>query len=814
MMFLLHVLAIMRLRERPLLVALAVLGVASGVALAVSVTTLLSSLSRSIDDLGSLDGQAALEISARSPLGMSEDLVDIARRDPGVQRATPQLRQPLIVDGQQVILIGREDVPGPLAGRALINPAEGEQLVSIGSVDGPQPLTVRPASGTAAELNAGRVVLLPLGLAQEVSDRVGMVDSIAIDVVADDAEGLAGRLETQLGSSVDVVSADALRGYALNQIEQVQQPVILMAGIALVAGAAMVFNTVQSSARQRSRELAILRAVGGTKTQVASGLVSEAAVIGLAGSVVGLVGGLALARGVVAALPAVVSTAAGTEISFHADAGVIPLSLIAGLGTALLASIVPIRRVLRSKPNQVLHRHPPSRQVGTSRSVGLTVLIGSGLALAGLAMSASTSLEIAQNALVILLAGLLIAGYGLARWIGAASSAIARRSGHLGSLAQARTADDTRRVWAVAAAVFTAVALAITVGASARNQVATSQGHLRLTQDTAVWVSTAGSDDLPVGFFFPTGLAEELRAIDGVESVTAETISYAVRDERRYVLMGVDGPASYPVFALAGDEVMAEVARGDGAVITTQYAREFQLDVGDVVTIDGAIRDIELPVLAVTRTVSVSNYGTVTIGRDHFVDAFGDPGATGFQVFADPNGDRDNAEILAAADLVMRDGVNGSVPVVTGTGQQWFDDAEAVYREIANVFLVILAGIVGLAGLATLNATASSVVERSRQLGVLRALGATGAQVRRLVITEAASAGLVGAVLGVVVGSFGHWVGVRVTNNASPFPTDYAFSVLTTGQALVAGSVAVVLGALVPAHRIARAHIGTAMAYE
>ncbi len=810
-----HLLALKRLRERPLVVALSVSGVAAGVALAVAVSALLSSLTHSIDGLGALWPGAELELAGRSPLGFPESVAEVVGDAPGVRGAVPQLRQPALVDGQDVMVVGRSDIAEPMAGRALVDREVDGGVVEVATPLGPVGVTVQAAPDALAGINGGRVLLLPLGLAQELTGRGGVVDSLLVDVDdsrAGDLDGVGAELQGLVGPGVLVVDVDATKTYAVNQIEQVQQPMNLMSAIALVAGAAMVFNTVQASARQRSRELAILRAVGATKRQVSAGLVLEATIIGLVGAVVGLTGGLVLARFVVGALPSVVETAAGTEVAFHVGSSVIALALASGLGVALVSAIVPVRRIVRSRPNQVLQRRPPTSEATSGAGSIRTAAVGGVLSVAGLGMTLSPELAIAQNGLGLLLAGLLVLGYGLARPIALAAGVLAARTGPLGSLSQASAPGPARRVWAVAAAVFVAVALAITVGSSARNQVDTSAGHLELTRDTDVWISTAGSDDLPIDYHFPTDTARALSEVAGVAGVTTESIHYAVRDDRRYVLIGIDGPANYPVFALAGPDIMARVAAGEGAVITSQYARSFDLEIGDTVDIAGAEHGLELPVLAVTDTVSVSNFGTVIIGRTHYVDAFGDPGATGFQVVTESG--VDNTALAAELGRVADRASKGAVPVVADTGIQYFHDAEAVYHDIANVFLVVLAAIVALAGLATLNATAASVVERRRQLGVLRSLGATRSQIRRIVVTEAISAGVVGAVWGVAVGALGHWVGVRITNNTSPFPTEYAFSPSTTLQALTAAALALGLGALIPATHIARADIRDAMAYE
>lgn len=805
-MFSLHLLALKRLIERPVVVLLSVLGVAAGVALAVSVSALLASVRQSIDNLVVLDEGASLTVSARSPLGFPEPLAELAAEDADVVEVSPQVRFPAIVDGREVIVIGRHDVDDPMAGPALIEPVGSDSSadaarreLSVATLDGPVVVSARRAPTELAAINAGRLLVLPLTQAQQISGRPGMIDAAPMVVKPGSEAVVVERLEARLGPEIHVAPADALQTYALGQLEQVQQPVVLMAGIALVAGAALVFNTIQTSARQRTREIAVLRALGGTKMQVSTSLLLEAVALGLVGSIVGLALGLRLARFIVGVLPAVVSTASGTLVSYHVSPSVVGLAFAAGLGTSVLAAFVPIRRIGRASSNQVLQRRPPTVEAPSPKGVAIIVAIGSAVTVGGLAMALSTSLSIAQNGIAVFLAGFLILGHGLARPLAGLAGALASRTGYLGALAQADSPDAARRVWAVAAAVFTAVTMAITVGASARNQVDTTVGQLDLTQATDVWVSSAASDDLPIGFHYPAEVGQRLAELPGVEGVTTESISYAIGVDRRYVLMGVDGRASYPVFGLAGPEVMDRVAVGDGAVITVQYAKEFGVDLGDTVEIDGVDGPVGLEVLAVTRTISVSNFGTVTIGRDHYVDALGDPGATGFQVFADPTlADDERDELARLVEATTRDLTRGAAPVVVGTGEEWFDAAVTVYRDIANIFLVLVGAIVAISGIATLNATASSVIERQRQLGVLRALGATGGQLRRIVVIETASAGAVGAVFGLLIGSFGHWVGVRVTNHATPFPTDYAFNLPTVAQALGAAAIAVALGAIIP----------------
>ena len=272
-----------------------------------------------------------------------------------------------------------------------------------------------------------------------------------------------------------------------------------------------------------------------------------------------------------------------------------------------------------------------------------------------------------------------------------------------------------------------------------------------------------------------------------------EVVSYAVKGGGRFGLIGTDGPGNYPVIQLAGPDAIEAMVRGDGAIVTTQFARLFDLEVGDTFDLQGATGPTALEVLGISRTVSVSNVGTVVINLDRYIAAMGDPGATGFQIITD-----DSADVAAITDSAHRI-LGGPSPVVVGTGDVWREDSEAVLQSAADVFLVVVTGIVAVAALATLNATVSSVVERRRQLGMLRSLGATRKQIGSLVFMEVGSSALVGGVAGLVAGLLMHRLGVYITDHSTPFPSDYFFDGRTVIQAIVATFIAVVLGGLVPA---------------
>ena len=801
----LTLLSLKRLRERPLGVVLSIVGIACGIALLVSVGSIVHSLQQSIAAVAP-DPTATLQLAARSPLGFDEELVAEATADPDVLAATPELRRAVLVDDLPTMVIGRPDIAQPLVGSAFdgltsvqadVRTATGTQAVSFEVTKGP---------AGVSQINGGRVLLLPLAEAQEVAGQVGIIDSAPLTVTNGQQEAVTERLSSALGPSVLVVPADAQQTYAVSHMEQVIQPVILMALVSLVAGGFLVFNTMQSTIRQRERELAVVRALGGTRRQITVGLFAEAAVLGVVGSVVGLVFGYYLGRLIVGLLPTLVATSSGTALSYYFDVQSVPLALLAGLGTSLSAAAIPVRRVLKARPTDVLHGRVADRALRPHRLK--SGLLGPVVLVIGAAMTTSTTLEVAQNGIAVLLIGFLITAFSLADHLARAASVIASRLGALGSFVEADLSGSRRRAWSTTASVFIAVATIITVGGAARNQVQTTSEDLAVMSESDIWISTTRSDDLPIGFTFPSAAADELALIPGVTTVISESLHYAVLDGERHVVVGVDGRANYAVLQLAGVEAVDAVENGDGAVVTSQFARVHDLDVGDTIVVEGSRETIELPISGISHTISASNSGTVVIHRDHYQSAFGDAGASGFQLLTEP--DADEAAIIAAA----RDLLTGPQPIEIESGDTWADDAIATTSDAANAFLIILAAIAAVTSIATLNSTASSVTERRRSLGVLRSLGAAPAQVRALIFIEVMAAGLVGAGVGLLVGLILHRVGVAVTDRATPFPERYFFSWLTVTQALLAAAMAVIVGALIPAWQTERSSITKAIGYE
>ncbi len=833
-MLALYLTSLRRMALRPGSVALSVCGIALGVALVTALNLSLASIDASIRAAESVDAGTgagmvgdgeAIAVTARSPRGFEADLLPPIADEPAVTGVVAQIRTPVMADGQPVLLIGDGRVPSPLAGSSLDDGQSIEVVTTAGSTS----LAVSAAPGVAADINGGDVIYLPLEQAQAMTGRPGMIDQATVSIGPhDDGDGnpndhtrdvIINRLQGALGPSVHVAPAEQEREFANAQLRQIQSPVLLMSIIALMAGSFLVFNTIQSSARQQERDLAVLRAIGATGRQVAIGFLLEALIMGLAGSLVGLAAGTVVGYWLVGQLPDLVATLAGTRITYRFDPQVVAIALLLGPVVSVLAAVIPIRRALRHRPSRVLAQHGLSpvsdRPTGDGpwpgalgavnlrvTAIGLAVL-----AVGGLAVTAP-SMAISQNGLGLLLGGFLTVGYGCRHVLGRMAAALAGRFGSLGSIVEADLGQARARVWSTIAAVVAALIMGLAIGGAARNQVSTVDEHFELTADTDLWVATAGGDDLGLAFAFEADAVDQVARLDAVEAVVPLDISFVTIGDKRVLVGGVGGDSSLPSFRLADPGAQRSLLRDEGAIITVQLARVFDLEVGDEFSFDGATGPNTVTILDITETIAPSTSGTLLLSWPRYTSTVDDDRIDTFEVHAAEGAD------LEALTSKIEGILAGPTPVVVLPGPAWADGVVSATREAANVFMVVVTVVIVIAGLAILNATASSVVERQRLLGVLRAVGATPAQIRRLVVIEVVCAGAVGTVLGVAGGVLMHRVAVYITNNTTPFPEEYAFSWASLAQGLGSAVVAVLAGGIIPARQQARRRMADILAYE
>jgi putative ABC transport system permease protein len=669
--------------------------------------------------------------------------------------------------------------------------------------------------GEVASIGGAAIAIMTLPEAQRATGREGQVDQIALagDEDTTPAE-LRNRVRDALqGQPVTVRTGEEQADRQASDLQEslgfLRTGLLVFGFIALFVGAFVIYNTFTITVAQRTRELALLRTLGASRRQVLGGVVLEAALVGLFASIVGLVGGLLLAPGLTRLFEALGADLPGT--GSVVEPRTVVVALLVGLVTTVLASLVPALRATRIAPVVALREGVvPQRGTGRLRLAIALVLgvVGVALLVVGLTGAATLALLGAGAALVFLAVALL--SPQLVRPLaGVVGRPLQRVTGITGLLARENVLRNPARTAVTAAALMIGVALVAFVAIFAAG--------LRGTIDRSVDESFAG--DLTVqnqdGFSpLPAAVARDVRGVEGVDAVSALRFSQAQ-------VPGVSG--TVPVIGIdpasAAQTLNLELPAGSEGVLRELTARGAVLvDRGTAVAEGRSVGD-RLPLLTPSgRRVTYTIAG--------FLDE-GDFSIVGGGILA-PNervardfGDREDTLVFVSyAPGAQPEQVRGQVerlldarfPNAEALDREEFkDEQSAQVNQLLLLVYVLLALSVLVSIFGIVNTLALSTYERTRELGLLRAIGTSRRQVRAIVRQESVITSLIGAVLGVVLGVL---FALLVSRPLEAEGFTLTFPVATLALLLVLAALFGVLAAIGPARRAARLDVLRALAYE
>lgn len=581
-------------------------------------------------------------------------------------------------------------------------------------------------------------------------------------------------------------------------------------GIALFVGAFVIFNTLSMTVAQRSRELATLRTLGASRRQVLRSVIAEAAIIGLAASVVGLVAGYGLAKGLTTLFGAMGLEMPQGDTVFALRTVVV--SLLVGTVVTLLAGIVPAIRATRVAPiNAVREGAQPPRgrfarftPVAALATIGIAgALLARGLVVDGLG-TAERLMNLGIGTLALFV-GVAMISSSLVRPIAAVVGwPIARLRGASGELARENAVRNPSRTAATAAALMIGLALVTFVSVLGTGLVGTARSDIR-AQVGADYVVTSAS-----GWETISPTVARTIAADSPTSVVS-----GVRQDRARVagaateVSGVDPATIAEVYDFTwseGSQAALATLDGDGAVVDRSFADDHHLAMGDRVQITSPSGD------TLTRTVTgimdqprlSPLLGSVLVSQRAFDGVFEHAKDLYAFVATDGAPSAATAASLRASLAEFPDSSLNTVPEFVSTQ---VEDLTI----ILNLLYVLLALSVVVSLFGMVNTLALAVHERTRELGMLRAVGMTRRQARGMVRGESIITALIGAALGIPLGiglaalttrSLAEW-GVQLS---IPVGMLAAFTVV----AIVVGVVAAVL----PARRASRLNVLRALRYE
>jgi putative ABC transport system permease protein len=669
-------------------------------------------------------------------------------------------------------------------------------IVGLATIGGADSLGAATYAGLTTEFAAA--VLMP---------EPGTVSSIAVraELGVSQAE-LVSRLDATLPNGVEALTGVELTREMEEVIqgddnETFQQALIVFAGVALVVATFSIYNTFSILVAQRTRESALLRALGASRGQVLRLVTAEALAVGLLASVGGIAAGTGLAAGLLAIMDAL--GLAAPPSSPVLDARTVMTAIVVGVVVSLLASLTPSVRASRVAPLAALHDVAvDGSATSRRRAVAGVVVTGAGIALTVVGATGDALAAAGLGALATLI-GVVVLGPVVALPIAALLGAPqAAWRGVSGVLARHNAMRNPRRTAGTATPLMIGVAVVLlfaVVGASLSRSI-----------EDAVDEQFAG-DLLIVGEGsggLSTDLAPAVAELPQVD-VASPLGGGPVRIDGENTLVSTFEPAT---FESVNDIV---VRRGslrdlqpDQVAISVDYADDHGLSLGDPVTVgypDGVTERLTVGAIYAGDNLSEGG-GGIRLHRAAYLPHTSRPADINMLIAL-----ADGVPITEGEAAVQQVADRYGAPDVQ-TNEEFAESIAGEINQLLTVVyvLLVLAIVIALMGIA--NSLSLSTYERTRELGLLRAVGQTRDQTRSMVRGEAVIVALFGTLAGSGLGMFLGWA--LVSALASAGFTSFAVPTVSIVVVVALGALVGVVAAVRPAHRAARMDVLSAIATE
>ena len=817
--------------REPLRTMLTVFAVALGVSVVVAIELAGEAATGSFrSSLESLAGDADFEISAVG--GLDEQLLGELAALPYPIRVAPRIEGSAVVAGQRrsVAVVGLDLVGDTSIDRTLWRRSFDSDALTKGNsvwagrrvarqrgetlrlmINGEtREFVVRGvlASEGLSGLTREDLVVMDIATAQRAFSRQGLLDRIEVRLPkADDGTDWEARLRQVLPAGVTIRRRGARTDENRKMLSAFRWNLRVLSYISLVVGAFLIYYTISVSVVRRQKEIGILRAVGTTRFGVLVAFLAEAGFFGVLGTVLGLALGRVMADGAVELMAATVralyvsSTPGEIQFSYWTFVA----AALAGIGITLLAALAPAREAARVPPTDAMasgRRHYVARlKVGQDLVWG--VLLAGGALAASLAPAVGGKPLFGYLAALLLIAGAALATPALVTWlIRFTSGLVERLMGVEGLLASRSLLGSLARTAVLVSTLSTAVAMMASVGIMV--------GSFRDT--VAVWLENRLGADLYLRPAGPAGIdshptldpdiADRIEALDEVAAVDrfrAYSISYNG-------LPATLGAGQTRVFSRASslrflsgnhERIMTLLPAGDYAVISEPFAYKHNLGVGDAIQLPLRGRVVHFEVIGVYYDYA-NERGYVIADREILLKYLPDPAPTNLAIYVKPGIDPEQAreaieDITAGHNLLVAGNRR-----LREAAMRVFDRTFAITYALEAV--AILVAIMGMAG-----ALMALVIDRRREIAVLRFLGAAGTQVRRLILVESGLLGFMANVLGLALGTLLSLILIYVINKQSfGWTIQFHWPVTLLFSALSLIYLAAILAGLYPARVAAR----------
>jgi putative ABC transport system permease protein len=699
-----------------------------------------------------------------------------------------------------------------LAGRAHVSPGQHVQLVTASGV---HQVTVSAVIKYPVSTGGTTIMLARLTDIQGwygAAGKISRIDVAARPGVSQTQVAAAVRrivggpgIEVRTGKQDAKKSADTIN----KAIDGFLTPALLTFGfIAVFVGAFIIFNTFSITVAQRVREFGMLRALGATPGQVMRSVAGEAVVIGVVASVIGIAGGFLVALAVDALFNAI-----GFGIPTNAPSipvNSIVIGLLVGVGTTVVASIAPARRATKVSPVMALREGavlPPTRFSRWSWVVAVVCAVLGVLLIAnGFSSGGSTSnklLGMAAGAVLVFIAVAMLTKYVVSPLVRVIGWPVARATAGVGQIARENAMRNPARTAVTSSALMIGLAIVVFVTVFA-DGLKTGIGNA-ISQGARgnLVLESSGLTRIP-GRVVPL--------VEGTPGIATASALYTDRiklpDGSIYGMVGIDPATFNKVWNLRWiDGSNATLGRlgHTGFILDNGGAKDAHLHVGDTVTVEGLTGRRERLTLQGIYNGQNSPLGGFVVPLPVFDRISTNRDADVILAQTAPGVSAATGEARVARTL-RNDPIVDVQTTAEFTASQQDQLNPVIYLIYALLSMSVVISLFGI-----VNTLVLSVFERTREIGMLRAIGLTRQQTRRMVRYESVITSLIGALIGTVVGLFFGWV------MAEGLKSQGIVFAVPVGQLVVffvLAGVAGVLAAILPARRASRLNILEALQYE
>jgi putative ABC transport system permease protein len=844
-------LALRQMRTRRLRVLLTGFGIVLGVGMVFGVLLVTGTIRKTFDDLiSSAWGDIDLVVQSKSYGALPERTLVAVRRADGVARVSPSLNQAL----QRLRPDGRP-VKGPsgrlnVAGLDPANPGYSFTLTSGRMMRSGAEVVVEDAWAAKRGIHVGQVLpvgaatgrsrlrvvgifrfhggfsfgeqgfaAVPLATARRLAGQPAGYSQLLVRASdRGQVKPLQRRLRAQLGAGVNVDTPQGYSDQIAKQFQGFNVVLYFFSGIALFVGCFLILNSFNMTVLQRMRELGMLRTLGATRTMVMRSVLVEALSIGAIGSLLGLGLGLGLSAGLLSLVASLGVPTGSVDVSL----GAVLIAVAVGLGATAAGALYPARRAGRIAPIRAVLGTAQLRRAPSWRRalLGLAVFVpgvwlsgrfwfGSGSAGSTLGVLAGVGLTMAMFVGMV-----LAAPYIILPIVRALAVPVRRLLPTGGRLAANAALSNPGRTAATAVALTVGLSVIVINSAMSTSILQTTDRQIDAAYARDYTVQDQGG--LQGGVTFGPAVARRIAALPGVAVATPVRMVVTelpqTHSGQQGLVMAVD-PARWgavdrtPVRGVSRAAALAGLARG-GILVTPGYASSAGLRVGSLVKLSGPGGVRRAPVVGVLDASVSALSDTMELSLATMREVYGITANMQVAVKAAPG-----ADVPAVGRSIDRL-LARSYPQLESLSTAAVKDQ--IDKQISTQFtlfdaIVAIAVIVSLLGV--INTLAMSVLERTREIGVLRALGASRWLVRRTMLDESLLITVAGAFSGIVLGLLIAYVWV---SGLDTFLPGIAFS-FPAGTVIAIAVAAVLLGgvaAILPARRAAQLDPMKAISYE